>query len=232
VAGARVEVLDGPLAGTATTTNESGSFSIAGSFDDSVRFRVSKPGYIAKTQTSRIPDCATCERYVGFLMELEAVPVDLTGNYILSFTAAPACAGIPEDARTRTYNATITRDRTLAWSFDVAITSGSILHGHASEYVKFGVAGNDVTFSVGDLHGSPGLVEQLTAETYVGFDGSARGSVAPSFSSLSLPFDGLVDYCRLPSGSPAPVGSDNYYACTAGRVPCVSQGHRVTLSRR
>jgi hypothetical protein len=94
------------------------------------------------------------------------------------------------------------------------------------------VAGSDVTFSVGDLHGSPGLVEQLTADTYVGFDGSAHGSVAPSFSSLSMPFDGLVEYCRRPPGSPPPVGGDNYYSCGAGRVACVSPGHRLTLSRR
>src|SRR5687768_13065625 len=107
VAGATVEILDGPQAGVVTTTDDAGRFSFTGSFDDTIRFRASKPGHVAKTQTSRVP-CEVCARYSGFQLELESAPIDLSGRYTLSFIAdSAACSGIPETARARTYNATI-----------------------------------------------------------------------------------------------------------------------------
>ena len=119
VAGATVEILDGPQAGVVTTTDDAGNFSFTGSFDDTMRVRASKPGHVSKTQTSRVA-CDMCARYIGFQLELEIAPIDLAGGYTLSFIAdSAACASIPETARARTYNATIARHPTVPWVFDV-----------------------------------------------------------------------------------------------------------------
>jgi len=44
VAGARVELLDGPQAGVWTTTDARGAFTLFGTVDDTTRFRASKEG--------------------------------------------------------------------------------------------------------------------------------------------------------------------------------------------
>jgi hypothetical protein len=235
VAGATVEILDGPQAGVVTTTNDAGHFSLTGSFDDATRFRASKPGHVAKTQTSRIP-CETCARYSGFQLELEVAPIDLTGRYTLSFIAdSVACRGIPETARARTYNATIARHRTAPWVFDVSISDTSVLHGYEWEGMNLSVAGSYVSMFVGNLHGSSGLIEQVAPDAYVGFDGGSGSAVETPFSTVSMPFDGVIDYCKLPAGSPSPTSSGTY-SCPATQpsavVRCSSTQHTFVLSRR
>src|SRR6478752_9708762 len=59
LAGARVEVLDGPQAGMSTTTDSDGGFSFNGSFDVATRFRASKEGHVTDTETLQ-PFCARC----------------------------------------------------------------------------------------------------------------------------------------------------------------------------
>ena len=235
VAGATVEILDGPQAGVVTTTDDAGHFSFTGSFDDTMRFRASKPGHVAKTQTSRVA-CETCARYSGFQLELEIAPIDLAGRYTLSFIAdSAACPSIPETARARTYNATLARHPTVPWVFDVSISGASVLHGYEWEGMNMSVAGNYVSMFVGNLHGSSGLIEQVAPDAYVGFDGGSGSSVEASFSTVSMPFDGVIDYCKLPTGSPSPTSSGTYSCLPtqpSATVRCSSNQHTFRLSRR
>lgn len=235
VVGATVEILDGPQAGAVTTTDDAGRFSFTGSFDDTMRFRVSKPGHVTKTQTSRVP-CETCARYIGFQLELETAPIDLSGSYTLSFIAdAAACAGIPETARARTYNATVARHQTVPWMFAVSISETSVLHGYEWEGMSLSVAGDYVSMFVGDAHGSSGLIEQVAPDAYVGFDGASGSSVGASFSTVSMPFEGVIDYCKLPAGSPSPTSSGKYSCLPtqpSATVRCTSTHHTFLLSRR
>jgi Carboxypeptidase regulatory-like domain len=235
VAGATVEILDGPQAGASATTDDAGRFLFMGSFDDTVRFRVSKPGHVSKTQTSRVP-CELCQRYIGFQLELELAPIDVSGRYTLSFTAdSAACAGIPAIARSRSYNATVARHPTVPWVFDVSISDLSVLHGYEWEGMSISVAGNYVTMFVGNLHGSSGLIEQVSPDAYVGFDGESGASVETSFSTVSMPFDGVIQYCQLPTGSPSPTSSGTYSCLPtqpSATVRCTSKQHTFHLSRR
>jgi hypothetical protein len=235
VAGATVEILDGPQTGVFATTDEAGRFSFTGTFDDTMRFRASKPGHVSKTQTSRIP-CDWCARYLGFQLELEAAPIDLSGRYTLSFTAdSAACAGIPETARARHYNATVARHPTVPWVFDVSLSDSSVLHGYEWEGMNMSVAGTYVSMFVGNAHGSSGLIEQVAPDAYVGFDGASGSSVEPAFTTASMPFDGVIDYCQQPTGSPSPTSSGRY-SCTptqpSAAVRCISKQHMFHLSRQ
>src|SRR5206468_3096412 len=52
VAGARVEVVDGPQAGLSIVSDAVGQFTYTGTFASPVTFRISKDGYISATETS------------------------------------------------------------------------------------------------------------------------------------------------------------------------------------
>ena len=101
--GAVVEVLDGPQAGLSATADATGKFTLAGTFDDSTRFRASKDGHVDSTGTLS-PRCATCSgaRFIYLVLGLLAPPVEIAGEYSLTFVADSTCAGIPSELRTRT----------------------------------------------------------------------------------------------------------------------------------
>ena len=86
LAGASVEVLDGPQAGTSTTTDAAGQFSLRGTFDDTTQFRATKEGHVAATRTL-LPYCAQCNphRWIYFYLAVLAPPVNMAGDYRLTF---------------------------------------------------------------------------------------------------------------------------------------------------
>src|SRR5260221_6616212 len=91
--------------------------------------------------------------------------------------AYPACAGLPDDVRTRTYAATITpvldSHVPVNTVLQVAVSGGSFLQYY--DFFSIGVAGNDVAM---ELRGEgPSLVERVAANRYVAFDGRADASV-------------------------------------------------------
>ena len=231
VSGATVEVIDGPQAGTSTTANEKGEFSLRGTFDDATRFRASKEGHTAAVNTLN-PYCERCNphRWIYFSLDVVAVPVSVAGDYTLTFIADPSCTALPDEARARTYAVTITpaaqRPQT---SFDVTVTGVPVLAGYQKGWMS--VAGNYVAFGVGDWHGHPGIVEELARHTYVGFDGSAEASVeGATLSTIATNFWGLIDYCQRTSDM------DTRFDCTASpgvvHRQCTSRTHRLVLTRR
>ena len=231
--GAIVEVLDGPHAAASAATNASGAFSFTGSFDDSVRFRATKTGHAASIKTSQAQPCANCARHVDFVLESSGPPVEIAGDYTLTFTADPSCAGIPENLRQRTYLATARRDPASS-QFELTILDPPVLHDYPWEGAFIDVAGGNLVMGVGNLHGSPGLIERVAPDAYISFDGWSEGVPGTSGApTLTAAFDGVIEYCELPAGvSPLITGR---YACPAGnaitRAQCVSAKHRFTMTR-
>jgi hypothetical protein len=232
IAGASVEVLDGSQAGLLTISDASGRFAfLTGAFDDSIRVRASKAGHRPLTRTSSI-NCPTCSRYVGFLLEVDATPVDATGDYTMTFVADPTCQ-LPENVRIRRYDARVSRDDKLNWHFQVSITNASVMHDYTWDGVFIDVAGSFVSMGVGNLHGSPGLVEQVSPDVYVGFDGVAGGEVSASrLITMSAAFDGTIEACKQQAGSASPVATGMYSCPREQRVQCSSGNHRFTITRR
>ena len=201
--GARVEVVDGPQAGRSTTADANGNFSLSGTFDDATRFRATKDGHLAATQVSRtFPNISG--RLLIFSLEVPAPPVNMAGDYTLTFIADSACVGLPDDVRTRTYAATIT-----PWSstsFNVALSGASFLPSRDS--FPIGVAGDYLTFWFAD----PAIVEQFAANTQIELYGSAGVSVGTSgVSTIAVSWDGEFEYSQ---------------------TECESKNHQLILTRR
>lgn len=233
-------MLDGPQAGASAVTDSTGVFVFPGVFDDSVRFRASKDGYVEAIRTSNAPGCASCARWIQFDLESPSAAVaDLAGQYDLTFTAAESCAGIPPDLRSRTYVASVTQDPTSRWRYVVSVSEPSVLHGHSWEGITVGTTIDHATLYVGNYHGDPGVVDQVDGDSYLSFDGWMSIPIG-SPSVLSGAFEGYIDYCVLPPGSASPVTTGRYI-CGAGtgvpnapgtRRSCLATNHRLVLSRR
>ena len=233
LAGARVEVVDGPQAGLSTTTDAGGGFRLSGTFDNTSRFRAIKEGHIAATWPLP-PSCALCvpNWWFHFYLEALAPHANIVGDYSLTFIADSACTDLPGEMRTRTYGATVTLASALdvpdqSSRFTVTLTSSRFLQHYNS--FTIGVAGNYLAAYLGDAHGSPGLIEQIAPNTYLTLEGMIRASVADA-STISSSLDGVVDRCELPTewGS--------RYSCSTGdatrRAPCSSQNHQLILTRQ
>jgi hypothetical protein len=236
IAGARVEVVDGPEAGLSTIADAMGRFSFPGTFDDTTRFRASKDGYVAAIGMRNF--CAQCtinRWFINFVLDLVAPPVNIAGEYTLTVIAASACAALPTDLRTRTYTATVKSapDRPST-SFDVNVSGAPFAEGYKS--FKIHVAGDYVAGSLGwrhdngtGYHDEPGVVEQVAPNTYLAFGGWFSASVTDP-STIAAPLDAFIDYCVTPSEM-GPV-----YSCGPGQfvahAECTSAGHRLILTRR
>jgi hypothetical protein len=232
--GALIEVVDGPHAGLSTVADAEGHFSLSGTFDDDTSFRASKEGHLTQSQR-RSSQCLTCNPnyWVYFTLAPLVPPVNLAGNYTLTFIADSACAQLPSEVRTRSYEATVTLMPATRHPTDTffELTFGGAPFLTNFKTVPLHVAGDYFAVELGDFHGQPGLVEQVAETTYLAFSGSAPVSVGTStLNSISVPFEGLIEYCVLP----AAMGSR--YSCepvSAGaRAQCQSTRHRLVLERR
>ena len=159
VAGASVEVLDGPEAGTSATAGATGAFSLTGIFDDTTHFRASREGYVAATGTLAPNTCASCNsRWIYFYLAVLAPAVDIAGDYTLTFMADSTCTALPNELRTRTYVATIaprsSANLPANTSFDVTVGNAPFLE-HYNRF-SINVAGDYLYIGIGDSE--PGLV--------------------------------------------------------------------------
>jgi hypothetical protein len=227
VAGARVEIVEGSQAGQSTTTNDGGQFEFSGTFVRSVTLRATKDGYAAATHSLNISSNSTTQ-FVTLNLESLTPAVEIAGEYFLTLTADSACMDLPDEARTRQYEATIVPSRTP--NFFRGSVGGASFIG-SFNWFAVGVAGDYVAFSV-DFDG-PTIVEELAPKTYLAIDGLGEGSVGTSkLSIMSVPFDGYIDFCVLKTESPM-----NYSGCvipdqTVAHAQCTSKHHRLTLTRR
>jgi hypothetical protein len=248
LARARVEVLDGPQAGTSAIADASGQVSLSGTFDSATRFRASSDGHVSATQTWNCSigaiGCPTNGRpWLGFYLAVLASPVNIAGNYTLTITADTACVGLPGDARTRTYAATITPGARFSpnsppgTAFHLTVT-GALFLGTLNGF-DIGVAGDYVDFFLDGGHDPP-VVEQLAVNTYLALSGNAAASIGtPPGSTISAPLEGWIDYCVMPSamssgyncGTSNTTG-DPIPGAAVTRAHCESNHHRLILTRQ
>ncbi len=228
--GARVEVLDGPQAGQWTLTDGTGSYGFNGTFDDATRFRATMTGHMPATGT-RGAFCAQCHPnwWLYFFLQPDGPSADLTGDYALTIAADPACTDLPTSARERTYKARIAHVvrnmRPPETAFKLTVDGAPFLSGYGE--IDVWVAGSAVTAEVGDLHGAPGLVEQVAATTYLTFGGSIAAVVTTPLR-ITASFDGFIAQCEL-----AEAWGGRRNCTSAPKVSsCTSARHQWTLSRQ
>ena len=229
LAGARVEVLNGPQAGKVAVTTHEGEFSISGAFDGTTRFRATMEGHREATGAFP-PACDACNPHwwIHFSLEAVAPHADLTGAYTMTITADSTCASLPEPARSRTLDVTVTPLADSEWAPDsrFTVTGGAPpLLANLNSF-PIGVAGDHVAGFTGDLHGTPSLVEQIGPNAYVGYDGAIAASVESSGTAISGAFAGLIVYCE------AGASTEPGYRCSSNRKSCNSTNHQFRLVRR
>ena len=228
MAGVRVEVLNGPEMGMELTSDVNGAFSYTGTFPGTVSIRASKDGYAPATQPARL---AASMAWVFFQLAPLAPPVQVAGDYTLTITADSACAGLPDDVRTRTYAATV-RPGTNASAPPNTYFDGAVSGAQFAPFANIfwvGVAGDYVAVSTEGE--GPTIVEQVGPNRYVAYLGSAGASVGnPAVSTLTAPFNGVIEYCELKSA----IGT--FYDCSpalaAVREQCTSKNNQLILTRR
>lgn len=237
LAGARVEVVDGPSAGTVAMVDAAGQFAVNGTFAPGTRFRATMAGHEARTQSwscSTVGACATPsggQPWLGFYLSILEPTVNLAGNYTLTITADAACSDLPAIARTRSYRAVVTPqpvgDRSHIPGFDLTL-NGAAFIGTLRGF-PIGVAGTHVHFW---LHGGhdPAIVEDLGGNTYLGFSGNAVVAVATApVPIITATLEGWIEHVELRS---APAGRWHYLPGDVNsKATCDSSRHRVTLTR-
>lgn len=226
---ARVEVLTGPEAGMVTTTDENGHFSMPETFSAPFTLMASKDGYSSRTNSwpnGRMPPSEPKEVTLWFYLQPLGPSANLVGKYTWTLTADRACTGLPADARTRTYTATIVPGPTPT-NFLVRLSDARFLPTYDRAVMV--VAGDFVSFGSWDPYsgqsGGAGIVERLGETGYVAIEVGGGGSFGPS--GMTAPFGGYFEYC------PAEMAVDgNRYRCLATKVQCDSDRHQLTLVRR
>jgi Carboxypeptidase regulatory-like domain len=225
--GSRVEVIDGQGAAVGTTTDGAGRFRLPGTFTGMVTVTASKDGYIPETATvprnhplPPLPPGDVGRFDISLSLEPRGPSANIAGVYTLTLTADSACTNLPDEARTRTYTATIVPGY-RSTTFLGRLSDARIVSLPFSPYFEIGIAGDFANASVR-------IVEQLGETTYLAIEGGAAVSVGPSgFTAL---FSSYFLHCpNEPAWS-----SGEYWWCGAGvqGVECNSPRNQLTLVRR
>jgi hypothetical protein len=231
LASATVQATDGSGAGALTTTDSGGRFTLFGDFDETTEFRASIEGYTTVTRPLPL-ECAACHPHWWIFFSLDSVAPhpDLSGQYTLTFLADERCVGLPEQLRTRTFDATITRsprpDTPANPRFDVTLRSASTVAGF--DRFVIGVSGDYLAANIGDVgHNGAGVIERIGANTYVTLAGAISATVENT-STISAAMDGAVGRCELPGDL------KSEYDCPISPLAanaCVSPNHRLLMRR-
>ena len=231
LSGARVDVLDGSRAGTSTLTDDRGRFLMPGKLPMSFSLRFSKDGYVPQTRSYARPPRPPFEatgRDVWIELASVIPPINLLGTYTLTVTADSACASLPDEARSRTYTATM---RTLPkpTEFAVALSDARFF----SFYYEFGIqtAGDFVRFDIYRWidEPEPAIVEIVRDTTYLALFGTAEMSAGSSgIASTTVPFEGTIEYCSRQT----PLTGSSYRCDSTERAVCDSRRHTLTVVRR
>lgn len=222
--GASVTVVNGARAGTTTLTNDAGRFSMPGTFNETaITVVASKEGHSPETSSLPVYSRPVEGSIVGLSFRLEplAPSANLAGEYTLTLTANNACTQLPEEARTRTYTASII-SRWRATTFVGTLSDARIVPDPVwFPYFQIEVA-ND--FANAFLS----FVEQLSDGTYLAIEGGTAAAVGPS--GIAAPFNAHFVRCRnQPARAPG-----EYWWCGADVQgdECASSDNQLTLVRR
>jgi hypothetical protein len=233
LAGAKVEVIDRGPGDISTITDATGRFALSGPFLGATRLRASMEGHVSATAT------ANPSRWIEFHLASRAAVESIAGTYTLTVTADASCGSLPEELRTRTHTATVTFNsvwQLATLNFDVWISGPEFLEGFDSSE-RFGVelTDDEARFWLGDSHGQPAFVEQLSATTYLAIGGKSSTPVVPGSSSIATSMDGYIEYCVMKSRTDIPVEGYLYHCApdkALARARCESNNHRLNWDRQ
>jgi hypothetical protein len=206
----RIDVISGPQVGTVTFSDDSGNFVIEPKLSAASQVRASKPGYVESVEFVG-GSGATVE--LKFVLSSANAPLDWRGTYDVTMTVDTTCTELPEIARRRTY--TVTVGRTVVFS-GARFGSAGGLDWNTMYLTQFD---DYVDMWAQD----PPLVELLPDNAFFMLYGGAAGTVTREGADLNM--YGGVSYCPKLSEGPN-------LSCAVTPTTCVSNRHRMTMTRR
>ena len=228
VAGAKVEVDQGPSAGTFTMSNDQGRFTLdaPSAVTDTVSLRVTREGFGSTVWPAR--------NHSDVIVQLTAIAlVDLEGRYRLTVTASQSCSALPASVRTRTYTADMTPHAKARQLFIGELRGGEFYSGYGRLSM---IAADDAVrvllFSWDAyerwLEDHP-IIERVTSSSYVSLWGTATGASERTATTINATFDGSISYCAEPK---PPTTPEFPPTCAVPQVTCTSPSHQLTLVRQ
>jgi len=187
--GVVVSVQTGPQAGMSTTTDETGTFTLAG-VTGLATIRAQKDGYKEQAKTSYVwsglpPETAT----VWFKLESALRPIiNLAGTYAVTFSADHACPALPEIVRDRTYVATL---GTTGWWQLITLAGASFEKSQGYPSYPGHYDWNVISLSLFEDFGSlyfedPPIHEIVDSGETLEISGHADGPVTASSTQLQV----------------------------------------------
>jgi hypothetical protein len=226
VPGARVQVMNGPQAGTAVITDDNGEFTLETPLPILTQLRASKPGY--RDDTRSVSGQGNSAR-LGFQLGSTNPPIDLTGQYEITFTADSACDALPEIARTRTYSANgistlISLSGALFGAFGDSLPWNSISFQQFEDVARFSMYDPPILEVIPNAPPPyPPPPYPRPGDGYVSIYGEASGTVSRERSQV--PLLGAFEYCpKVEWGA--------FRQCAVDVITCRSALHQMTMTRR
>jgi len=227
VDGAGVEIVSGPSAVRSTQSRSDGRYEFFG-LSGNLQIRVTKEGYNASEQVVSV----TADQVLDFQIRPLVDPADVAGVYRLTMTASAICSSnsyygkspLSPEARSRTYDATLTQEGALVrvelsgadfvpFPPDPQTHSGRAFFGH--------VSGQTITFNiVGDPEFAYDLLERLTPISYLGVGGKLVAAIRSST------IDGYLDGLFTEFIAPASV-----YISATIKGNCEANAHHFVFER-
>ena len=228
IADARVTIVDGPQAGLSTTTNEDGRFAFAPftTPSDATALRIEKAGFAPVT-----PRWGT--RDEGSIALQSLTPLDIEGQYTITFAAAAACSQLPAAAQTRTYTAAISPTRPDRLNFTSTLTGAEFQRGYDTFFA--GVASDAARLYIYSwdafnwwLEDDP-IIERLTPTSHLSISGTATTAVSSNQSTITAAFDGTFSFCAESKPGAQPQWPPT---CAVPPLECTSPRHQLTMTAR
>jgi hypothetical protein len=195
---ARVEIIGGPMSGQVAITDQVGYYTFKG-VAGALQVRATKDGYVPATI-----DVSSDTTHVNLV--LTSSPSVIGDVYRLTFTPSPSCQ-LPDDARRRTYTATINlfNNRAIVTLTGAQFWSG----GYCDAMNSFDALVHGSTVSLSNYGGDCGVLEELANTRYLFFTGTADVTLTDSISTAA--FVGTVAVVTSPEDTTRPIPT----ACTA-----------------
>jgi hypothetical protein len=167
-------------------------------------------------------------------MLIPDVLLDLTGEHLLTIEADPLC-DLPELARTRTYQASLTAGMNTPWYFNIQLGGASFFSNldHFANYVNSDAARFEI-YLPGFEEEDP-MVEQMSPTEFLAFEGEAIGdadhddlSVPRSVHNVSVGVAHTNSHASIDDEGPMPAGTAHYRHVLRSRL----LGDRAQPKRR
>jgi hypothetical protein len=203
----RIDVVDGPGAGTFATTDDSGRYEFPGTFSgfssDTMTIKATKDGYAPSLMRYQ-PKISGREALSAFMLDLSTPSVNITGDYTITFTVDPSCSGFPDAIRTRTYAVAMTPMPGNSNRYQALLGGATSFPFASHDRFGVGVVGTFAHFDFGYPWGYgdyTSIIEQVAPPIggYVYIDGSADLSVGGL--TISGSFQGDFSYCPTTGGT-------------------------------